>query len=308
MKVRPKAARPKLPPWIRVKISCGGERDRVADVLDGLGLHTVCRSAGCPNLGECWHRGTATFMILGGKCTRKCRFCGVEHDCRPDAPDPSEPAKVAEAVERLKLGYVVITSVTRDDLPDGGAGHFAAAVSAVRARLPCVKIEVLTPDFKGDFAAVRTVAASVPDVFNHNLETVERLSPMIRSGADYGRSLSVLSEARRLAEGTPMLVKSGLMVGLGETDAEVERTIGDLYSAGVQMLTIGQYLPPGPDSWPLERYVEPGVFAVWKTLAESMGFVQVASAPLVRSSYHAEQSWEASSGPEQGDDLKGGCR
>lgn len=283
--------RGKLPPWIRVKISCGGGRSEVSDILETEKLHTVCQSARCPNLGDCWHRRTATFMILGNACTRNCKFCAVDHQKKPAPLEADEPERVARAAKKMKLKYVVVTSVTRDDLPDGGATRFAEVVSALKEAIPDVGVEVLTPDFKGDEDLLKIVLDSRPNVFNHNVETVERLSKLVRESATYQRSLSVLANAARLAhEGTA--IKSGLMVGLGETDEEVETTLRDLREAGVDVLTIGQYLPPTEDHWPLDRYVEPEVFDKWKELAESLGFSQVASAPLVRSSYHAEELME----------------
>ena len=276
----------KFPPWIRVKVSCGSERGEVARILDGLKLNTVCAGAQCPNLNECWHRRTATFMIMGGQCTRNCRFCAVSHQAAPPPLEADEPARVAEAAMRLQLKYVVITSVTRDDLPDGGAAHFAAVIRTLRAAMPEAGIEVLTPDFNADEHAIATVLEAGPTVFNHNIETVERLAGEIRSRATYRRSLQVLQTAAALSAGR-IPVKSGLMVGLGETDDEVEQTIRDLYAAGVRILTIGQYLPPSPEHWPLARYAEPEKFTAWGEFARQIGFDFVASAPMVRSSYNA---------------------
>jgi len=281
--------RPRLPPWIRVRVGTGAGRDEVAALLGELNLNTVCRSARCPNLGECWQRRTATFMILGEFCTRDCRFCAVAHQPAPAPPDPDEPQRVAEAARRLGLRYAVVTSVTRDDLPDGGAAHFAAVVRQLHAVVPGIAVEVLTPDFRGDETALRTVLAAGPTVFNHNLETVERLTREIRSGADYRRSLAVLAAAGRIGAGQ-IRTKSGLMVGLGETDAEVEQAIRDLRAAGVALLTIGQYLPPSATHHPLARYVRPEQFAAWREFAIELGFTHVASAPLVRSSYHADEA------------------
>ncbi|QSH40158.1 lipoyl synthase [Lentisphaerota bacterium ZTH] len=281
-----KLHRPKLPPWIRVKVSCGEGRKEVAGILKDLELHTVCSSAQCPNLNECWHRGTATFMILGDQCTRNCKFCAVNHQATPTPPDPEEPEHVAEAAARMKLKYVVITSVTRDDLPDGGAGQFAAVIKAVHARLPEAGIEVLTPDFNADPEALRTVLEAGPTVFNHNVETVRRLAGDIRSKATYDRSLRFLRMAYDMTGGK-IPVKSGLMVGLGETDEEVKETLLDLRKSGVTILTIGQYLPPSKKHWPLARYVEPEKFEEWAEFARNAGFEFVASAPMVRSSYNA---------------------
>ncbi len=280
--------RPKLPPWIRVRIGSGPEKEKVAGILDGLSLNTVCSGAKCPNLNECWNRGTATFMILGRTCTRNCRFCAVRKTPAPEAPDSSEPSRVAEAAARMNLKYVVVTSVTRDDLPDGGAGHFSRTVREIRGRLPEAGIEVLTPDFKGDAGALAEILGALPTVFNHNVETVRRLTPAIRSGAEYARSLEVLSFVARKSGGA-VAVKSGLMAGMGETDAEIEEAIRDIRAAGAEILTIGQYLPPLKDSWPLDRYVPPDVFNSWREFALSRGFRSVASGPLVRSSYHADE-------------------
>ncbi len=276
----------KFPPWIRVRAGVGGSRVEVAELLRSLNLNTVCSSAHCPNLNECWHRRTATFMVMGNTCTRNCRFCAVDHT-QPLLPlDPEEPRHVAEAAARLELKYVVVTSVTRDDLPDGGAAHFAAVIHAVRERLPQAGIEVLTPDFNADREALKVVIDACPTVFNHNLETVERLSRQIRCKADYRRSLQVLSMAAELGEGR-IPVKSGIMVGMGETDDEVETAIRDIHQAGARILTIGQYLPPTSGHWPLERYAEPEKFEAWGRFARNIGFDFVASAPMVRSSYNA---------------------
>ncbi len=279
--------RPKLPPWIRVKASVGKGREIVESLIGQYGLNTVCQSAKCPNLCECWHRQTATFMILGSQCTRNCAFCAVDHSRKPAPPDSSEPAKIAEAATRMKLKFVVVTSVTRDDLPDGGASHFAETILELKRRMPEVKVEVLTPDFKGDAACIGKVIDAGPDVFNHNLETVERLTGEIRSGADFRRSLKVLKTACELGMGK-VAVKSGIMVGLGETDAEVEETIREIRKAGAEILTIGQYLPPSAAHRPLERYVTPETFEAWRGFALKLGFRSVASGPLVRSSYNAE--------------------
>jgi len=276
----------RFPPWIRVRAACGSERNEVEQILTGLKLHTVCAGAHCPNLNECWHRRTATFMIMGNRCTRRCKFCAVDHHAPPDPLEPDEPDRVAEAAARLNLKYVVITSVTRDDLPDGGAAHFAAVIRAVRARLPDAGIEVLTPDFNADRAALKLVLDAAPTVFNHNVETVERLAAQIRTRATYRRSLEVLRMAGELSGGK-IPVKSGIMVGLGETDAEVEQTITDIYQAGARILTVGQYLPPSREHWPLQRYAEPEKFSVWGDFARKLGFEFVASAPMVRSSYNA---------------------
>jgi lipoic acid synthetase len=281
-----KQKRPKFPPWIRVRIGVGRGKNEVSKILSELNLNTVCSSAGCPNLDECWRRNTATFMILGEECTRNCRFCAVKHCSTPALPDPEEPANVAEASLRLKLKYVVITSVTRDDLSDGGSSQFAETICAIRRRDPNIKTEVLTPDYLGN--NLRTVLNANPVVFNHNIETVERLSSEIRIKADYRRSLEVLKSAAELSNGK-IAVKSGLMVGMGESDSEVETTICDIRRTGASILTIGQYLPPSGTHWPLQRYVEPEQFDKWKDFALKLGFSSVASAPLVRSSYNADR-------------------
>ena len=283
----PQLPRPRLPEWIRVKVHTGGNRADVGGLVQDLRLNTVCQSARCPNLGECWHQRSATFMILGNRCTRACKFCAVQ-SFRPEPVEADEPERVAEAAARMALRYVVITSVQRDDLPDKGAGHFARTIAAVRARLPHAGIEVLTPDFKGREELLDVVLAARPTVFNHNVETCERLSPPLRSGGRYDRSLGLLRAARARSGGR-LAVKSGLMVGLGETDAEVEQTLRDLLAHGVQILTIGQYLPPTATHWPLARYVEPGQFVAWARQALALGFLAAACTPMVRSSYQAER-------------------
>jgi lipoic acid synthetase len=274
----------RLPPWLRRPIARSGEFQATEDLLSELELNTVCRSAKCPNRGECYASGTATFLVLGDACTRGCRFCAVEMRA-PSAPDPEEPIRVAEAAKRMALRHVVVTMVTRDDLPDGGAAHVVAVIEAVREAVPSVAVEVLVSDFVGDAAAIDAVAAARPDVFNHNLETVPRLYPTVRPGADYQRSLDVLARAR---EATPaMPTKSGLMLGLGETLDEVRSVMGDLSAHGVEMLTLGQYLRPSPAHLPVAQFVEPETFAALARDAYRQGFSAVASAPFVRSSYHA---------------------
>ena len=299
----------RLPVWLRKRIPAGGASAEVAHLLDELGLATVCDGAHCPNRCECFARRTATFMILGATCTRNCRFCAVP-TAVPPSPDPCEPERVAEAAARLGLRHVVVTSVTRDDLPDGGAAHFAATIAAVRARMPEAIVEVLTPDFQGDLAAVATVLAARPDVFNHNIETVPRLYKSVRPQADYARSLAVLRFAadwqagrlhhkKRQTEylqpsdcdaGVPpanLHTKSGLMVGLGETDEEVRAVMRDLRAAGVEILTIGQYLAPSDAHLPVARFVEPKEFERWRAEGLALGFRAVAAGPFVRSSYQA---------------------
>jgi lipoic acid synthetase len=250
------------------------------------GLHTVCRSAACPNLGECWARGTATFMIGGGTCTRRCGFCDV-HTGRGQPLDPEEPARVADAVARLDLAFAVVTCVARDDLPDGGAAQMAATVRAIRALRPDTGVEVLISDYKGDASALAAVLDAGPDVLNHNLETVARLQRRVRPAARYERSLGVLRLARELHPEIP--TKSGIMLGLGEEADEIEQALADLRAAGVTLLTLGQYLRPSPAHLPVARWVSPDEFDAWGGRARDLGFRDVASGPLVRSSYHAER-------------------
>lgn len=281
---------PRLPPWIRIRYSGRGTQEKVNQLLETQSLNTVCRGAQCPNQHECFSRGVATFMILGDVCTRDCRFCAVTTGC-PSAVDPDEPRRVAEAAAALTLRHVVVTSVTRDDLPDGGAAHFAAVIRALREGMPAATIEVLTPDFKGVERDIDVVLDAVPDVFNHNLETVRRLQAGIRPAARYERSLAVLAHAARRGAGTTA-VKSGLMVGLGETDEEVIEAMGDLRRAGVEFLTIGQYLAPSPAHAPVVRYVQPSQFDEYARQGTVMGFRNVASGPMVRSSYMADRQFK----------------
>jgi lipoic acid synthetase len=252
-------------------------------LLDKLRLTTVCQNAACPNLGECFMRGTATFMILGACCTRSCRFCAVNKGT-PQKIDPAEPARVAYAAELLKLNHVVITSVTRDDLSDGGAGQFCRTIDAVRARCRQAKIEILIPDFRGSINALQTVCEAQPDIINHNIETVARLYPSVRPGALYRRSLGIIEFAARQR----LAAKSGLMLGLGETSVEIIGTLDDLKRAGCRYLTLGQYLAPTPNHYPVARFIAPDEFKEWAARARQMGFVEVASGPLVRSSYRAD--------------------
>jgi lipoic acid synthetase len=251
------------------------------------GLHTVCEEARCPNLGECFSRGTATFMLLGDRCTRRCGYCSVS-TAKPLPPDAGEPESVARAASRLGLRYVVLTSVNRDDLPDGGAAHFAATIQAVRRALPAARVEVLTPDFKGDRRALETVLAAEPAVFNHNIETVPRLFKHLRPQGRYRLSLDVLEAAREIRPGVP--TKSGLMLGLGETDAEVLEVLSDLRASGVSILTLGQYLRPTANHLPVERYVTPEEFLELREAALARGFLECVSGPMVRSSYRAERA------------------
>lgn len=294
------AIRPRLPEWLRCALPTSDSFARTRALLGELNLHTVCESARCPNHWECWSQGTAAFMIGGDRCTRACAFCAVT-TARPFPLDPSEPQRVAEATARMRLGHVVITAVARDDLPDGGAAHFARTVEAVRARNPGVVIELLTPDFQAKDEALRTVLAARPDIFNHNLETVRRLTPTVRSRATYERSLRVLARVKALSVG-PLYTKSGLMLGLGETDAELEAALVDLRAVGCDVLTLGQYLPPTARHLPVVEFVSPARFDAWKQRAEALGFLHVASGPLVRSSYHAGEFVPASRG-RQGNGL-----
>ena len=288
IKVVPAAVPLKKPEWIRVRAGNSAARfGEVKQILRDHALHTVCEEATCPNIGECFGKGTATFMILGDLCTRRCPFCDVGHG-KPLPPDPAEPAKLARTIAALKLKYVVITSVDRDDLKDGGAQHFADCIREIRTHSPQTVIEVLVPDFRGRLGiALDILSATPPDVMNHNLETVPRLYKQARPGADYAHSLKLLSEFKARKTGIP--TKSGLMVGLGETDEEILAVMRDLRAHGVNMLTIGQYLAPSGHHLPVTRYVHPDVFALFEREAAAMGFSHAACAPLVRSSYHADQ-------------------
>lgn len=279
------------PDWIRVRVSQSEKFHAVKRTLREARLHTVCEEASCPNIGECFSKGTATFMVLGDLCTRRCPFCDVAHG-RPQPPDPQEAQHLADTVARLGLAYVVITSVDRDDLRDGGAAHFAACIRAVRQRSPGTRIEVLTPDFRGRAeVALDILAADPPDVMNHNLETVPRLYRQARPGADYAHSLQLLQSFKARCPGVP--TKSGVMLGLGETDEEVLEVLRDLRRHGVDMLTVGQYLQPRPGNLPVARYVKPAQFDALAQQATAMGFAHAACGALVRSSYHADQQAHA---------------
>lgn len=284
---------PRLPPWIRIRYGGRGTQETVNRLLKDNALHTVCQGAQCPNQHECFSRGVATFMIMGDVCTRDCRFCAVKTGAPPPL-DAGEPGRVADAAARLGLRHVVVTSVTRDDLPDGGAAHFAATIRSLRERMPDATIEVLTPDFKGVERDIDTVLSARPDVFNHNLETVRRLQKEIRPAADYERSLAVLNYAALRASGVlspGIAVKSGLMAGLGETDGEIDEAMIDLRGAGVALLTIGQYLAPSKGHAPVQRFVTPAQFEEFSRRGLAMGFTNVASGPMVRSSYMAEEQF-----------------
>jgi lipoyl synthase len=283
--------RTRKPQWLRKALPSGPEYEKIRKLLAESRLHTVCQEARCPNMFECFQSGTATFLILGDRCTRNCRFCAVVHGI-PDPPDSGEPTRVAEAASSLGLRYVVVTSVTRDDLPDGGASVFADTIRALRRRIPGVGIEVLIPDFEGNNHALDVVLSAQPNVVNHNIETVPRLYASVRPGADYRRSIEVLSAAGSLKPRMP--VKSGMMLGLGETKKEMHESLGDLLDTGCSLLTLGQYLQPSPLHVPVARFLPPGEFQWWKDLALEMGFKAVASGPFVRSSYHAGEMYKES--------------
>jgi lipoic acid synthetase len=276
---------PRHPPWIKARMPSGETYMDVRALVHGLALHTVCESASCPNIGECWNHRALTIMILGGICTRSCQFCDVPTG-RPEPVDPDEPRRVALALQTLRLRHTVITSVDRDDLADGGAAHWAATIRAVRAACPEMTLEVLTGDFKGRTDDVDTVLAAAPHIFSHNLETVPRLSKQVRVQARYDRSYAVLEHARRRGSA---LVKTGLMLGLGEELDEVRAVLADLRALGVDIVTLGQYLRPSRNHLPVARYVHPDEFAALKAEAQALGFRHVEAGPLVRSSYHADE-------------------
>lgn len=288
IKIDPAKHRERKPEWIKVRLPNNPKFWSTKTMVSDLKLHTVCEEAQCPNRWECWSQGTATFMIAGDRCTRACGFCAVK-TAKPFALEVDEPQRVAEATRRMGLNHVVITAVARDDVADGGAEHFAQTIEAVRAVNPGIVIEILVPDFNGKDAALQTVMDVVPEIFNHNLETVERLTPLVRSRAQYHRSLELLKRAKEMAEeaGTRVATKSGMMLGLGETLEEVEQAMDDLRAAGVTVLTLGQYLRPSEKHLPVVDYIRPEVFDELKLVAEAKGFRHVASGPLVRSSYHA---------------------
>ena len=283
--------RPRLPSWFRRPLPLGAEGGRVRDLLGRLELHTVCEGAKCPNRASCWHDSAAAFLILGDVCTRDCRFCAIPHAAHPAPPDPTEPARLATAAAELGLRHIVVTSVTRDDLPDGGAAHFAATIREIRNRIPGATVEVLIPDFQGNHAALDLVLVATPDILNHNLETVERLHPSVRPQADYARSLTLLNHAAQSGAKT----KSGLMLGMGETDFELSTTLRDLRAAGVSLLTLGQYLAPSAAHHPVVHFVPPADFDRWRDEALALGFASVAAAPHVRSSYQAAELLAAQS-------------
>jgi len=283
----PLQKRKRIPEWLRLKLPTSSAFTRTRSLLEELNLHTVCESAKCPNHWECWSKGTATFMIAGDRCTRACGFCAV-NTAKPLPLEGDEPTRVAEATFRMKLGHVVITAVARDDLADGGASHFHATIKAVRRRNPGIVIEVLVPDFLEKDDALQSVLDAKPEIFNHNLETVRRLTTKVRSRALYDRSLAVLSKARERSGGT-VYTKSGLMLGLGETEEELFWAMADLRLAKCDILTLGQYLQPTPCHLPVVEYVTPAKFDEYGVKARKMGFRHVASGPMVRSSYHADE-------------------
>ncbi|MFZ9932354.1 MAG: lipoyl synthase [Chthoniobacterales bacterium] len=284
VKIDPQLHQAKKPDWIKVRLPSNPVFFSTKALVSDLRLHTVCESAQCPNRWECWSQGTATFMIAGDRCTRACGFCAVT-TAKPFALEQDEPQRVAEAVMRMKLNHVVITAVARDDVPDGGALHFARTIEAIRERDASIIIEVLVPDFNGKDDSLRTVLEAAPHIFNHNLETVERLTPVVRSRAKYKLSLEFLRRAKELAP--DVVTKSGLMLGLGETETEIFQAMDDLREHGVEVLTMGQYLRPTPQHLPVVEYIRPEVFNLYGEIARKKGFTHVASGPLVRSSYHA---------------------
>lgn len=275
----------KRPDWIKARAPIGPGYDRLAGLMRGLSLHTVCEEARCPNIGDCWNRGTATFMILGDVCTRACGFCAVKTGLPERPPDPDEPRRVADAVARMGLRHAVITSVNRDDRQDGGAGAFAACIREIRERVPGCAVEVLIPDLKGNWGALGAVLEARPDILNHNTETVPRLYRRVRPGARFERSLELL----RRSKDAGLLTKSGIMLGLGEEPAEVEDCIRRIRQAGTDILTVGQYLRPSMEHLPILRFYEPAEFEALRVFALGLGFGHVESAPLVRSSYHADE-------------------
>jgi lipoic acid synthetase len=287
VKIEPTENPLRKPDWIRIRIPASPAVGELKKLLRENNLVTVCEEASCPNLPECFTHGTATFMIMGDKCTRRCSFCDVAHG-RPDPLDPNEPAHLASTIAKMGLRYVVITSVDRDDLKDGGASHFTACIEAIRAASPNIQIEVLVPDYRGRLElALEETGKALPDVFNHNIETVPRLYKQARPGSDYAHSLRLLQEFKKRYPGIP--TKSGIMLGLGETNEEVEQTLKDLRSHDIDRVTLGQYLQPSKFHLPVSRYVTPAEFDHFRTFAKELGFENIASGPLVRSSYHADK-------------------
>ena len=288
--VPPPSAHPR-PSWLRVRFGGGPNYQELKRIMRTLDLHTVCESARCPNMGECWEHRTATFMILGNICTRACGFCAVPSGKPLGPPEQDEPERVAEAVERMGLRYAVVTSVNRDDQPDGGAEIFARTITRIRERVPGCRVEVLIPDFRGNWDALNTLLAAKPDVLNHNMETVPRLYRQVRKGALYERSLELLRRAGQMVPGLP--TKTGMMLGLGETHEETVAAMRDIAAQGTHILTLGQYMQPTPEHLPIERYVHPDEFAEFKRLGQAMGIKHVEAGPLVRSSYHAFEQEQA---------------
>lgn len=278
---------PKKPDWLRVKAPQWERVGNVKDILRDLGLNTVCEEASCPNIGECFSHGTATFLIMGPACTRACPYCDIDFEKKPKPLDPTEPQRLAEAVRRMGLNHVVITSVNRDDLPDGGASQFEACIQAIRHLSPQTTIEVLIPDLCGNWGALEAILQAKPEVLNHNTETVPRLYKRVRPQGNYERTLELLQRSRQLAP--HVYTKSGVMVGLGETDDEIQQVMRDLRSVDCDILTIGQYLQPSPKHLAVQAFVTPDQFEAWREFGEAIGFLQVVSSPLTRSSYHAEQ-------------------
>jgi lipoic acid synthetase len=300
-----RANRSAKPQWLKKRLPSGPEFERVRAALRNSDLHTVCQEAKCPNIWECFSSRTATFLIMGPNCTRSCRFCAVGHGPF-GPPDPEEAVRVANAAKQMGLAYVVVTSVTRDDLPDGGARFFANTIQEIRKALPQTRIEVLIPDFQGDMSALQTVVRARPHVLNHNLETVARLYPLVRPEAVYERSLDLLRAAHAYNPAIP--TKSGLMLGLGETAEEVRKALRDLLDARCRMLTLGQYLQPSREHLPVAQFIAPEDFEEWKETALIMGFEEVASGPFVRSSYHAGELYDAVKWESLPDKPSGGCR
>ncbi|MEA5516275.1 lipoyl synthase [Nodularia sp. UHCC 0506] len=275
------------PDWLRVKAPQWERVGNVKEILRDLALNTVCEEASCPNIGECFQAGTATFLIMGPACTRACPYCDIDFEKKPQPLDPTEPARLAEAVRRMKLNHVVITSVNRDDLADGGASQFVQCITAVRSVSPQTTIEVLIPDLCGNWQALEIILQAAPEVLNHNTETIERLYRRVRPQGNYQRTLELLKRARQIAPG--VYTKSGIMVGLGETDAEIRQVMQDLRSVDCDILTIGQYLQPSQKHLQVNNFITPEQFTAWQVFGEEIGFLQVVSSPLTRSSYHAEQ-------------------
>jgi len=277
------------PEWLKQRLPTGSDFEKTKEMVHKGRLHTVCQEAGCPNIWECFSHHTATFLIMGSRCTRNCRFCAV-NEGPLEPPDPQEPDKVANVARKMGLKYVVVTSVTRDDLPDGGAGHFSKTIKKIRQKIPGVCVEVLIPDFQGNKEALATVLKAHPDVLNHNIETVPRLYPEVRPQADYQRSLALIQNAHEFDP--DLMTKSGLMLGLGEYPAEIRHTLEDMLNSGCRILTLGQYLQPSKDHLPVKRYIPPAEFDEWRETALKMGFMEVASGPFVRSSYHARELFQ----------------